>query len=268
MSTDPPAPVVLIHGLWIHPAAWQSWFEPLEEAGYDPIAPGWPGVAHTPVATRADPAAVAGFSITDIVDHYARIIAGLPVKPVVIGHSFGGLIAQNLLGRDLAAAAVAIDPAPIKGVLPVPLSTLRSAFVALGNPGNRSKAVALNAAQFRYAFGNALPADESDELYARWTIPGPARPLFEAAFANFSLSSPAKVATRNTARGPLLLISGGKDHIVPPAVVKSAHRQYRRSSAVTELREFPDRGHSLTLDRGWREIAGAAVTWLGKHHAA
>ncbi|CCK28844.1 hypothetical protein BN159_4465 [Streptomyces davaonensis JCM 4913] len=261
-------PVVLIHGLWIHPASWQSWIELLEEAGYDPIAPGWPGVGETPEDTRAHPAATAGYGIADIADHYARIIADLPVKPLVIGHSFGGLIAQNLLGRELAAAAVAIDPAPIRGVKPVPVSTLRSTFVALGNPGNRSKAISLNAKQFGYAFGNALPADESDDLYARWAIPGPARPLFEAAFANFSPSSPARVATRNSARGPLLLMSGGKDHIVPPAVVRSAAKQYRHTSAVTEVREFPDRGHSLTLDHGWREVADAAVGWLDKNHPA
>ncbi|CCK32154.1 hypothetical protein BN159_7775 [Streptomyces davaonensis JCM 4913] len=261
-------PVVLIHGLWIHPASWQSWIELLEEAGYDPIAPGWPGVGETPEETRAHPAATAGYGITDIADHYARIIADLPVKPMVIGHSFGGLIAQNLLGRELVAAAVAIDPAPIRGVKPVPVSTLRSTFVGLGNPGNRSKAVSLNAQQFRYAFGNALPADESDDLYARWAIPGPARPLFEAAFANFSPSSPARVATHNNARGPLLLISGGKDHIVPPSVVRSAAKQYRRSSAVTEVSAFPDRGHSLTLDHGWREVAEAAVAWLDKNRPA
>jgi pimeloyl-ACP methyl ester carboxylesterase len=258
-------PVVFIHGLWLHATSWQNWIDLFAEAGYQATAPEWPGEPATVEEARANPDAVAGYGITSVADHYAKIIRGLDDKPVVIGHSFGGLIAQNLLGRGLAAAAIGIDAAPIKGVLALPVSSLKVAFVALRNPSNRTRAVPLTADQFRYGFGNALSEKESAELYERWAIPSPGRPLFEAAAANFSPGSPAKVDTRNTDRGPLLLTAGGKDHTVPPAITKSTLKQYRHSSAVTELMEFPDRGHSLTIDSGWREVAQASVDWLNSH---
>ncbi|MEW1642563.1 alpha/beta fold hydrolase [Streptomyces sp. NPDC091219] len=257
-----PIPVVLIHGLWLHATSWAPWADLLTEAGYAPVAPGWPGEAATVEETRANPDLLAGHGIDDAVEHYAEIIAGLDRKPVLIGHSFGGMIAQKLLGRDLAAAAVAIDAAQIKGVLPVPLSALRAAFPAFHNPANRNRAVSLTEEQFRYAFGNAIPEEESAELHARWAIPAPGKPLFEAAAANFDPHSPAKVDTRNTSRGPLLLITGGKDHTVPSSVTRSTLKQYRHSDAVTDLREFPDRAHSLTIDHGWREVAEASLAWL------
>jgi non-heme chloroperoxidase len=182
----------------------------------------------------------------------------------VIGHSFGGLIVQRLLGQDLAAAGVAIDAAPIKGVIYLPPSALRVASVALRNPANRNKAVALTSDQFHYGFGNALSAQESAELYQRWTVPSPARPLFEAASANLSRRSPAKVNTLNKTRGPLLLIAGGHDHTVPAAITRSTRKLYHKSPAVTDLREFNDRGHSLTIDHGWREIADEVLSWLSQ----
>lgn len=208
---------------------------------------------------------MAGYGIDAVVAHYAEHIAGLGAKPIVIGHSFGGLIVQRLLGENLAAAGVAIDPAPIKGILYLPPSALRVASIALRNPANRKRAVSLTRKQFRYGFGSALSAEESDELYERWTIPSPGKPLFEAATANFAPRSPAKVDTKNASRGPLLLTSGGKDRTVPPAVVKATRKRYRKSAAVTELIEFPDRGHSLVLDSGWRDVADATVSWLRKH---
>jgi pimeloyl-ACP methyl ester carboxylesterase len=183
---------------------------------------------------------------------------------VVVGHSFGGLIAQRLLGQDLAAAAVAIDPAPIKGVLFLPPSALRVASIALRRPASRNQAVSLTAEQFRYGFGNALPAQESGELYERWAIPSPGRPLFEAAMANFVPRSPAKVDTGNKTRGPLLITADGHDHTVPAAISHATRRLYHKSPAVTDLREFPDRGHSLTIDHGWREVAQAVLDWLNQ----
>jgi pimeloyl-ACP methyl ester carboxylesterase len=183
---------------------------------------------------------------------------------VIIGHSFGGLIAQKLLGRNLGAAAVAIDPAQIRGVRVLPPAQLRASGAVLGNPANAKRSVSLSAAQFRYGFGNALSRDESDLLHEKWTIPSPGKPLFEAATANFVAHSPAAVDTRNARRGPLLLISGGKDHTVPDSVTRSTFKQYRHSSAVTELKQFPDRGHSLVIDNGWREVADAALDWLEK----
>jgi len=212
--------------------------------------------------TRRDPGQVARKGIDDVVDHFARIISGLEAPPVVIGHSFGGLIAQRLLGQDLAAAAVAIDAAPIKGVLNLPVSALRVASIALRKPANRNLAISLTAEQFRYGFGNALPEQESAELYDRWTVPSPGKPLFEAALANFTPRSPAKVNTANKTRGPLLLTAGGNDHTVPAAITTSTRKLYHKSPAITDFIEFPDRGHSLTIDHGWREVAQAALDWL------
>jgi non-heme chloroperoxidase len=210
---------------------------------------------------------VAGHGVGDVVDHYARIAGSLESKPIVIGHSFGGLVVQRLLGQGLAAAAVAIDPAPIKGVVYLPPSALKVAGIALRNPANRKRAVALTAQQFRYGFGNALSEAESNELYERWTIPSPGRPLFEAAVANLAPRSPLKVDTGNATRGPLLITAGGKDHTVPAAISRATLNLYRRSPAVTELKEFPGKGHSLALDSGWREVADAVLAWLAAHAA-
>jgi len=258
------SPVVFIHGLWLHASSWGPWTEHFQAAGYAPVAPGWPGAAGTVEETRSHPDQVAGKGIDDVVEHYAQIIRGLDAPPIVIGHSFGGLIVQRLLGQDLAAAGVAIDAAPIKGVIYLPPSALRVASVALRNPANRTKAIALTPEQFRYGFGNALPARESAELYQRWTVPSPARPLFEAAAANLSRRSPAKVNTGNKTRGPLLLIAGGHDHTVPASITRSTRKLYHKSPAITDLREFNDRGHSLTIDHGWREIADEVLSWLSQ----
>ena len=233
-----------------------------KEAGYDPIAPPWPGSADTIEAARAHPEQSAGYGVNEIADHYAKVIGTLQTKPVVIGHSFGGVLAQVLLGRNLASAAVAIDPAPIKGVLALPFSSLRVASVALKNPANLKKAVSLTAAEFRYGFGNMLSHEDSEELFRRWTIPSPARPLFQAAFANFNPNAATKVDTGNANRGPLLLIAGEHDHTAPPAITRGTLKLYHRSTAVTELKEIPNRGHSLTIDKGWREVAAIALDWL------
>jgi pimeloyl-ACP methyl ester carboxylesterase len=256
-------PVVFIHGLWLHATSWAPWVELFSKAGYDPVAPGWPGDPGTVEDARANPDSIADHGIDDVTDHYAAIIERLAAPPILIGHSFGGMIAEKLLGLDHGAAAVAIDAAQIKGVLPLPLSALHSTLPVFRNPANKHKAVSLTAEQFRYSFGNAVSEQESDELYERWTIPAPGRPLFEAAAANFSLHSPAKVDTGNEGRGPLLLMMGGQDHTVPEVITKATLKQYRHSSAVTDLEEFRDRGHSLTIDHGWREVADACLAWLG-----
>ncbi len=257
-------PVLFIHGLWLHASSWEPWLQLFRENGYEPSAPGWPGDGATVETSRADPEPIGDHGIDDVVEHVAGIIDGLPSRPVLIGHSFGGMIAQKLLGQDRALAAVAIDAAQIKGVLPVPLSALKATLPVFRNPANKHRAVSLTEEQFRFAFANAVPAEESAQLYERWTIPAPGKPLFEAAAANFNPHSPAKVATDNDMRGPLLLITGGKDNTVPESVTRSTLRQYRHSQAVTDLLEFPDRGHSLTIDSGWRDVADACLTWLGK----
>jgi non-heme chloroperoxidase len=256
------SPVVFVHGLWLHADSWGPWAERFRQAGYVPTSPGWPGDTGTIEETRKQAQLVAGYGIADVVDHYAKVIAGLDTKPIVIGHSFGGLIAQRLLGDGNAAAAVGIDAAPIKGVFFLPPSALRVASVALRNPLNRKRAVSLSRDQFRYGVGNAVSAEEADALYERWAIPSPGKPLFEAAAANLSLNSPAKVNTGNAIRGPLLLTAGGKDHTVPSSITKQTMRLYRKSPAVTDLREFPDRGHSLCIDSGWQEVADSVLEWL------
>jgi pimeloyl-ACP methyl ester carboxylesterase len=258
-------PVVFIHGLWLHATSWEPWVDLFSEAGYEPLAPGWPGDPDTVDAARADPDALADHGIDEVTDHYAKIIDELPVPPVLIGHSFGGMIAEKLLGEGYGAGAIAIDAAQIKGVLPLPLSTLHSTLPVFRNPANKHKAVSLTAEQFRYSFGNAITEDESNQLYQRWTIPAPGRPLFEAAAANFELHSPAKVNTRNEGRGPLLLVMGGRDHTVPEVITKATLKQYRHSDAITELAEFADRGHSLTIDSGWRAVADQCLSWLSGH---
>jgi pimeloyl-ACP methyl ester carboxylesterase len=257
-----PTPVVFIHGLWLHATSWGPWVDLFKQAGYEPTAPGWPHEPRTVAAAREDPDAVAGIGIDEATQHFASVIGQLGTPPVLVGHSFGGLLAEKLLGEGLAAAAVAIDPAQIKGVLPLPLAQLRAGFPALGNPANRGRAVSLTSKQFRFGFGNALTQEESDELFEAWTIPSPARPLFQAAAANFSLHSPAAVETGNQDRGPLLLISGLEDHTVPDVVTRSTLKQYRKSTAVTELKQFEGRGHSLTIDHGWHDVAEAVLAWL------
>jgi pimeloyl-ACP methyl ester carboxylesterase len=259
-----PTPVVFIHGLWLHATSWGPWVELFREAGYEPTAPGWPNEPRTVAAARAEPDLVADIGIDEAAAHFQSVIEQLSAPPVLIGHSFGGLLAEKLLGEGFGAAAVAIDPAQIKGVLPLPLAQLRAGLPALGNPANRHRAVSLTKKEFRFGFGNAVSEAESDELYESWTIPSPAKPLFQAAAANFTLHSPAAVETGNQTRGPLLLISGLEDHTVPDVVTRSTLKQYRKSAAVTELKQFEGRGHSLTIDHGWREVAAAVLEWLEK----
>lgn len=255
-------PVVFVHGLWLHSESWKPWILFFREHGYEAIAASWPGDAETTEATRKRPEAVAGYGVTEIADHIAKQIEILQQKPILIGHSFGGLLVQNLLGRDLAAAAVAIDPAPIKGVPELPLSALKSSFPVLGNPLNLNRSVTLTESQFRYGFTNAVPEQEARELYAQYAMPAPGRPLFQAATATLNPNSATRVNVTNAQRGPLLFIAGTSDNTVPPVLVKSAWKVYQKSAAVTEYKEFPKRGHSLTIDSGWRELADYILGWL------
>lgn len=264
MSSDNSSrsPIVFVHGLWLHAESWNPWIDFFRANGYEAVAVSWPGDAETTEATRRNAEAVAGYGVTEIADHIAGQIKAFEPKPVLIGHSFGGLLVQNLLGRDLAAAAIAIDPAPIKGVPELPLSALKSAFPVLGNPFNLRRAVSLTEPQFRFGFTNAVSEQEARELYAKYAMPAPGRPLFQAATAIFNPNSATKVNVANATRGPLLLISGAQDNTVPPVLVRSALKAYRKSPAVTEFKEFPGRGHSLTIDSGWQELAEYCLDWL------
>ncbi|MET7303632.1 alpha/beta hydrolase [Embleya sp. NPDC005575] len=254
-------PVLFIHGLWLHSTSWRSWAERFREAGYEPLMPEWPGVPATVLAARRQPEQQGGVGLAEISEAHVRVIRELASPPVLIGHSVGGFIAQQLLGEGLAAAAVAICPGRIKGVKVGPAQA-KSTFAFLRNPANTQRAVSLSQAQFRYAFANTVSLKESEDLFAAWTIPSPARPLFQLALGNFTPNSAARVATGNQSRGPLLLLSGKLDHSVPDVLTRATFKQYGKSRATTEYRCFDDRGHSLIVDRGWPDIAEASLTWL------
>jgi pimeloyl-ACP methyl ester carboxylesterase len=260
-STTKP-PVVFIHGLWIHAAAWQPWIDLFTSHGYSTSAPGWPGDLPTVEATRENPDGLNDQGIAEMVAHYAEVIGTPEIKPVAVGHSFGGLIAQELLAQGVVAAAAAIDPAPIKGVKALPYAQLKSAFPVLKNPANLHKTVSLTAKEFHYAFGNALSEDESNALHAAWAIPGAGRPLFQDASANFFPHSPAKVDTHLAERGPLLLTSGTEDHVVPLKVTEEVFAMYQKGTADTEFHKFEGKGHSLTIDAGWKDVADVVLNWL------
>jgi pimeloyl-ACP methyl ester carboxylesterase len=255
-------PVVFIHGLWLLPSSWDRWAGVFQEAGFAPLTPGWPDDPETVEDANANPDVLAGKTVGQVADHYADIIGRLERTPAVIGHSFGGLLTQMIAGRGLSAASVAIDPAPFRGVLPLPISALRSSAPVLGNPANRHRAVPLTYDQFRYAFANAVSEDEAKELYETYAVPAPGAPLFQAATANVNPWTEAKVDTKNPERGPLLIISGEKDHTVPWSIANASFKKQHKNPAVTEIVEIPGRGHALTIDSGWREVADTALAFV------
>jgi len=255
-------PVVFVHGLWLLPSSWDRWAALFEEHGYTTLTPGWPDDPDTVQEANVHPEVFAGKSIGQVADHFETIIRGLDHKPAIIGHSFGGLLAQILAGRGLAAVSVAIDPAPFRGVLPLPISALRSAFPVLGNPANRNRAVPLTFEQFRYGFANAVSEEEARQLYDEFAVPASGKPLFQAASANLNPWTEAKVDTRNPDRGPLLIISGEQDHTVPWAIANASFQQQQGNEGVTEIAEAKGRGHALTVDSGWREVAEEALTFV------
>jgi non-heme chloroperoxidase len=254
-------PVVFIHGLWLLPSSWDRWATVFEEAGYAALTPGWPDDPETVAEANAHPEVFAHKTVGQVADHYAEVIGRLSKKPVVIGHSFGGLLTQIIAGRGLSAASVAVDPAPFRGVLPLPISALRSASPVLGNPLNRNRAVPLTYDQFRYGFANAVGEDEARELYETYAVPAPGAPIFQAAAANLNPWTEAKVDSKNPERGPLLIIGGEKDHTVPWAIVKASFNRQKRNEGVTEIAKIPGRGHALTIDSGWREVADTALAF-------
>ena len=255
-------PVVFVHGLWLLPSSWDRWAALFEEAGYAALTPGWPDDPETVEEANANPEVFANKTVGQVADHVEQIISGLKKRPAIIGHSFGGMLAQILAGRGLASATVAIDPAPFRGVLPLPLSALKSAWPVLGNPANRHRAVPLTFEQFRFAFANAVSEEEARELYATFAVPAPGAPLFQAATANFNPWTEARVETGNPARGPLLIISGQKDNTVPWAIANASFEQERKNAGLTEIVEIANRGHALTIDSGWREVASTALEFI------
>ena len=255
-------PVVFIHGLWLLPSSWDRWAALFDEAGYAPVTPSWPDDPDTVEQARANPEVFAKKTLGQIADHTAEVIGMLTKKPAVMGHSTGGLLSQIIADRGLSAATVAIDPGPFRGVLPLPISALRSAKPVLANPLNRSRAVTLTLDQFKYGWANALGDEEAKQLYETYHVAAPGVALMQMANANLNPSTEAKVNTRNPERGPLLIIDGEKDHTVPWAITNASFKRQRRNEGVTEIKEIPNRGHSLTIDSGWREVADTALAFV------
>jgi pimeloyl-ACP methyl ester carboxylesterase len=255
-------PVVFIHGLWLLPSSWDRWAAVFEEAGYTALTPGWPDDPETVAEANSHPEVFAHKTVGQVADHFADVIGQLDRKPAVIGHSFGGLIAQMIAGRGLSAVTVAVDPAPFRGVLPLPISALRSASPVLGNPANRGRAVPLSYEQFRFAFANAVSEEEAKELYETYAVPASGKPIFQAAAANLNPWTEAKVDSKNPDRGPLLIISGERDHTVPWAIANASYKKQKRNDSVTEITEMAGRGHALTIDGGWREVADTALSFV------
>jgi non-heme chloroperoxidase len=256
------SPVVFIHGLWLLPMSWDRWRQVFEDAGYTTLAPGWPDDPNTVGEANAHPEVFAHKTVGQIADQFEEVIGELTKRPALIGHSFGGLLAQILAGRGVSDATVAIDPAPFRGVLPLPISALKSAAPVLGNPANHSRAVPLTYEQFRFAFANAVGEDEAQELYNTYAVPGSGVPLFQAATANLNPWTEAKVKSKNPDRGPLLIIDGARDNTVPWAIANASYKKQKRNKGVTEIVKIPGRGHSLTIDHGWRDVADTTLAFV------
>jgi non-heme chloroperoxidase len=256
---------VFVHGLWLLPSSWDRWADLFEKNGYTALTPGWPDDPETVDEAEAHPEVLANKSVGQVADHFQDVISRLDRKPALIGHSFGGLLAQILAGRGLAEVSVAIDPAPFRGVLPLPISSLRSASPVLRNPANVHRAVPLTYDQFRYSFANAVSEEEAKELYETFAVPTPGEPLFQAAAANLNPWTEAKVDTKNPERGPLLIMDGERDHVVPWAIANASYKRQARNPGVTEIVKIPGRGHALTIDSGWREVADTALAFVQKH---
>jgi pimeloyl-ACP methyl ester carboxylesterase len=254
--------VVFIHGLWLLPSSWDNWVGFCEEAGYAGITPVWPDDPLTVEEARANPDVLAGKSLRQVVDHTNEVIEALERKPAVVGHSTGGLMAQMIAGEGRSSATVAIDPGPFRGVLPLPYSALKSASPVLLNPLNRSRAVTLTFDQFKYGWANALSEEEAKELYERYHVAAPGKALMQMANANLNPFTEARADTKNPERGPLLIIDGEKDHTVPWAIANASYKRQRRNPGVTEIVEMPNRGHALTIDSGWREVAETTIDFV------
>jgi non-heme chloroperoxidase len=257
-------PVVLIHGLWVLPSSWANWVDFFEQAGFAPVTPDWPGDPETVAEARANPSVFAKRTLEQVASHTTDIIKALNQKPVVMGHSTGGLVAQMLAGRGLNAVTVAIDPGICRGVLPLPFSTLKVAGPFLANPLTRGRAITLTFKQFKYGWANALSEKEAKELYATYHVACSGIALAQMGNANLNPWTEAKVVTKNQDRGPLLIIEGEKDHTVAPAIARSAYKRQRRNAAVTEFVTVPNRGHALTIDHGWREVAQKALDFVNR----
>jgi pimeloyl-ACP methyl ester carboxylesterase len=261
---ESPDTIVLIHGLWMTPRSWEKWAERYEGSGYKVVAPAWPGMEAEVEALNEDPSPIAALDIEQIVDYYEGLIRELDSPPIIMGHSLGGTVTQLLLDRGVGAAGVGVASGTVKGVLDLPLSTLKSSSPVLRNPFNKGKAIPLDAKQFHYAFANTLSQEESDAIYKRYHVPAAATVLFEVAFANLHLHAPTKVNFDNDDRAPLLFVAFGEDHVVPPKASRHNAEKYEDSKAITEFKEFEGRPHFPGAP-GWEEVADYALSWAEKN---
>lgn len=267
-TSDSADTIVLIHGLWLTALSWEHWVEHYRARGYRVIARSWPGMEGDIDAFRRDPSAITELGVTEVVEHYERIVRELDKPPIIIGHSFGGLITEILLDRGLGAAGVALDPAPVKGIFVLPFASLKSALPGLKNPFEQHRAVALTLEQFHYGFTNHLSEEESAPIYERYAVPGPNHVLFQASLANFNPHAATTVNFHNDNRAPLLLVGGGRDHTVPASVTKANYELFRKSRAVTEYKEYPERTHWTIGQDGWESVADFALGWARDHASA
>jgi len=255
-------PVVFVHGLWLLPSSWANWADLFRQAGYAPLTPDWPDDPASVEEARAHPDILAKKTLKQVADHTTEVIDALAKKPAVIGHSTGGLLAEMLAGRGLSTATVAIDPGVFRGVLPLPASVLKGVGPFLVNPLTRGRAITLTFDQFKYGWANALDEKEAKDLYRTFHVAGSGISLVQMGNANLNPWTEAKVNTKNPDRGPLLIIDGGKDHTVPWAIANAAYKRQRRNPGVTEIVKIPNRGHALTIDHGWREVAEIALAFV------
>lgn len=255
-------PVVFVHGLWLLSSSWDRWRAVFEEAGFATVAPSWPDDPPSIEAARKDPDAFASKMVQEVTDHYLEAIGELAVKPAVIGHSFGGLIAQKIAGEGASVATVAVDPAPFQGVLSVPLSSLKSSSPVVGHLSSLSHGVTLSFEDFTYGWANALDEKEARALYDEFHVAAAGNPIFQVVTANLNPFSETKVDTKNPDRGPLLLIAGEADHTVPVKPTEQSYKIQSKNPGLTEFVVLPNRGHSLTIDHGWREVAQTALDFI------
>jgi pimeloyl-ACP methyl ester carboxylesterase len=258
-------PVVFVHGLWLLSSSWECWRELFEQRGYATLAPGWPDDPETVQQAKGKPDVFANKKVKQVADHYVYVIHQLKATPAVVGHSYGGMIAQRLAGEGISAVTVAIDPAPFRCVLALPRSSIKAAWPVLKNPLNYRRAVTLTYDQFRYAFASAVDGSEARRLFETFAVPAPGAPVFQGATANLNPWTEVRVDTRNPKRGPLLIISGQKDNTVPWAIANASHKIQAKNPSVTKIREIENRGHSLTIDSGWREVAEVALAFIAQH---
>jgi pimeloyl-ACP methyl ester carboxylesterase len=258
--------IVLVHGLWLTPRSWEGWIDRFQKAGYNVLAPSWPGLEGEVEAVRKNPSALKGLKLKTVVDHYDRIIRKLDSPPIIIGHSFGGLITQMLIDRGLGSAGILVDSAQTAGVPVLPFATIRATLPILGNPFSYNRTTSLSPKQFNYAFTNELDAVESKKVYDRYSIPAANAILWDAALALLNPNGSSKVDYKKSDRAPLLFIAGSNDHLAPPAINKANLRKYvKNSTAVTDYREFPNRTHHTVGQKGWEEVADFVLQWANEN---